>query len=91
MIYTLYFSRNAEKSIKKWRKSNPILYKKLEEILNEIIQHPREGSGRPEPLRGGGDITYSRRISGQHRIVYDIYDTMIEVHVLEVEGHYDDK
>ena len=44
MIYALYFSRNAEKSIKKWRKSNPILYKKLEAILDEIIQHPREGS-----------------------------------------------
>ena len=55
------------------------------------MDHPRTGTGHPEPLKGGGDITYSRRISGQHRIVYDIYDVRITVLVISVEGHYGDK
>lgn len=64
---------------------------KLCKILNEIVEHPRESTGHPEPLKGGKNITWSRRISGFNRIIYDIYDDVITVLVLEVEGHYDDK
>lgn len=53
--------------------------------------HPRTGIGHPEPLKSGGGITYSRRISAHDRIIYDIYDDTITVLVIEVEGHYDDK
>lgn len=36
-------------------------------------------------------MTYSRRISGQARLIYDIYEKKVTVLVLTVEGHYDDK
>lgn len=83
MKYKVDFTKDAQKVIKKWKKSNPILFKKLVAILDEISMHPRTGIGHPEPLRGGNDITYSRRISAHDRIIYDIYD--------DVEGHYNDK
>ena len=34
---------------------------------------------------------WSRRISAHDRIIYDIYEDVITVLVLEVEGHYNDK
>ena len=37
------------------------------------------------------DITYSRRISGKDRIIYDIYDDVLVVLIISVKGHYDDK
>lgn len=37
------------------------------------------------------DITYSRHLSGQDRIIYDIYDEVVTVLVIELEGHYNDK
>lgn len=91
MNYRINFSKTAQKIIKKWAKSNPTLYKKLREILNDITLHPRTGIGHPEPLVGSKDITYSRRITAHDRIIYDIYDEEITVLVIDVEGHYHDK
>ena len=91
MKYKVDFTKDAQKVVKKWKKSNPILFKNLVTILDEISMHPRTGIGHPEPLRGGNDITYSRRISAHDRIIYDIHDETVTVLVIDVEGHYDDK
>ena len=91
MKYLIEFSSTADKSISKFKKSNPILFKKLVEIILDISQHPRTGKGHPEALKCGGGTMYSRRISAQHRIVYDVYDDMVCVLILTVEGHYSDK
>ena len=91
MSYRVKIMPAAEKSIKKWKKSNAGLHKKFLNLLSELSEHPRTGIGHPEPLRGGNDITWSRRISAHDRIVYDIYDNELVVRVIEVEGHYGDK
>lgn len=38
-----------------------------------------------------GDVTYSRHITKNDRIIYDIYDEEIIVLVLKLEDHYKDK
>ncbi len=91
MNYSIEFSSNAQKVVKKWKKSNPLAFRKLYSLLPELERHPRVGTGHPEPLKGGDGITYSRRLSAHDRIVYDIYDDIVTVLVLEVEGHYRDK
>lgn len=73
MTYELKFSPPVEKAAKKWKKSNPSVYKKFVKILAELVEHPRTGLGHPEPLRGGGEITWSRHITAHDRIIYDIY------------------
>ena len=88
MSYSVRIMPAAEKSIKKWKKSNAGLHKKFVSLLSELSEHPRTGIGHPEPLRGGNDITWSRHISAHDRIVYDIYDNELVVLVIEVEGHY---
>jgi len=35
--------------------------------------------------------TYSRRLTAFDRIIYDVYDDIVNVLVIELEGHYDDK
>lgn len=91
MIYNIDFTPTVTKALAKYKKSNPTQYKKLSKLLVDIQQHPREGMGHPEPLKGGNDVTYSRHITAKDRIVYNIYDETITVLVLDVEGHYDDK
>lgn len=91
MSYTVTIANSAQKVLKKWKKSNPNLFSKTVIILEELIEHPRTGTGHPEPLRGGNNITYSRHITAHDRIIYDVFDDKIEVHVIEVGGHYDDK
>lgn len=90
-MYTIDFDPKLEKILKKWKKSNPIFFKKLTKILLAIQQDPRHGIGHPEQLVKGSDITYSRHISAHDRIIYDIYDMEVHVLVLELEGHYNDK
>lgn len=72
MMYAVEFSKVAGKTLKRWKKSNPVLFKKASAILMDIMEHPRTGIGHPEPLVGGKDITYSRHITAQDRIIYDI-------------------
>ncbi len=90
-MYTIDFVPPVKKIIAKWKKSNPILYKKLRKILLAIQENPRQGIGHPEALIGGKGITYSRHISAHNRIIYDIYESEIHILVIELEGHYDDK
>lgn len=91
MIYKIDISSNAAKIIKKWKKSNPVAFKKLYKLIPELEQHPRTGTGHPEALKGGNDITWSRHITANDRIIYDIYDDVVTVMIVELEGHYKDK
>ena len=97
-MYTIRVSDGVDKVIAKWKKSNPNLFKKYKKIYKELLEHPKTGLGHPEALRGGGDITWSRHITAHDRIIYDIYEEVVEVYILvvevyilEVEGHYNDK
>ena len=91
MMYAVEFSKATGKTLKKWKKSNPVLFKKASAILMDIMEHPRTGLGHPEPLVGGKDITYSRHITAHDRIISDIYDEHVYVLVIQLEEHYDDK
>ena len=91
MNYTIRISDEAEKVIAKYKKSNPINYKKLSKLLIEIAEHPRTGTEHPEPLVGGNNIKYSRRITGNDRVIYNIYDDIVVVLIVSVDGHYGDK
>ena len=91
MNYHIDFSSEAQRIVKKWKKSNPIAFKKLRSLIPELEKHPRSGTGHPEPLRGGEDIIYSRHITRNDRMIYEIYDDKVIVLIIELEGHYDDK
>ena len=91
MIYTIEYSKDADKTLRKWKKSNPRLFKKVTKILLDIMAHPRTGLGHPEALVGGNDITYSRHITADDRIIYDLYDDRVSVLIIHAEEHYNDK
>ena len=91
MMYIVEYSKAADKTLRKWKKSNPRLFKKAAKVLLDIMQHPRTGIGHPEALVGGNDITWSRHITADDRIIYDIYDERITVLIIQAESHYNDK
>lgn len=91
MTYTIRVSHGVDKVIAKWKKSNPDLFKKYRRIFEELLEHPKTGLGHPEPLKGGKEMTWSRHVTAHDRIIYDVYEDIVEVYVLEVEGRYNDK
>ena len=91
MIYQLEFSPRALEDLEKIKKSgNKAILNKLRTILQELMEHPLTGSGKPEKLRYRDNV-YSRRLSSKDRIVYSIYDNLVKVNILQMMGHYDDK
>ena len=72
-------------------KSEPKAYAKAGRFLKELEEHPRTGTGHPEPLKGQPANRWSREITKKHRMVYRIFDTEVLVEVLAAYGHYDDK
>ena len=93
MIYELQYKPSAKKEIEKIKRSgNKALFKKLTELLHEIIEHPRTGTGQVEQLKHYPfKQTWSRRLNQEYRIVYEIHDDTVVVKVISLLGHYGDK
>ncbi len=92
MTYKLVFSEIALDDIKKHKKSGDKgVLKKLEKLLNELMEHPTTGSGQPEQLKHELTGLYSRKINQKHRLVYSIDKEIVTVHVLSAWAHYGDK
>lgn len=90
-MYTLTFAPQALEDLARLKKSEPIAFKKAGILLGELQEHPKTGTGKPEPLSGERSGQWSRRISQKHRLVYEIEDEVVRVAVLSSYGHYDDK
>ena len=92
MSYDIQYTGEAEKDFERHRKSgNKKLLQKIDALLNELREHPRTGTGKPEQLKHYEVPTWSRRISREHRLVYRIQNEVVIVLVLSAYGHYDDK
>lgn len=42
MMYKIEFSKGATKTVAKYKKYNPVLYKKLVNLLDELTEHPAQ-------------------------------------------------
>lgn len=68
--------------------NNPIILKKIRQLLEIIPETPYSGIGKPEPLKHHLSRLWSRRINQEHRLVYEVIeaDNVILIHSLK--GHY---
>ncbi|MCB9202932.1 MAG: Txe/YoeB family addiction module toxin [Flavobacteriales bacterium] len=82
----IYFE-SAEKQLNYFKKTNQIkILKKIRELLENILETPYEGIGKPEALKYEFTGLWSRRINKEHRIVYEIKNNFLIIHSLK--GHY---
>ena len=89
MTYTVTFSQESQKHIEKFERSgNQVLLRKIVALIAELAEHPREGTGKPEMLKGNLAGYWSRRINREHRLVYSIDDDIVTVCVISAKGHY---
>ena len=81
------FTKQADSDLDYFYKSgNKQAVKKIKELLESIKISPFEGIGQPEPLKYNLSGTWSRRINGTDRLVYEVEDDI--VHILSLKGHY---
>ncbi len=90
MMYKIIYSQKAEKDLARLLKDEQPAYKKALKLIAELYEHPRTGTGHPEPLKGRPN-QWSRHITQKHRLVYEINDDEVIVLVLTAYKHYNDK
>ncbi len=84
----IIFTKQAIKDIDFWKKSgNKPIREKITELLKAIKEDPYKGTGKPEPLKYSLAGSWSRRINKEHRIVYEVVDSVI--YIQSVKGHYE--
>lgn len=90
-MYEIEYTEIAKEHIRLLSANEPAAFKKVSQLLLELMDHPKTGTGHPEQLKGEPNGRWSRRITKKHRLVYEIHDKQVLVLVLTAYGHYEDK
>ena len=91
MIYRVEFKATAQEHLYRLAKDEPRAFEKAQRLIEELKEHPKTGTGHPEPLKGKPEGRWSRRITDKHRLVYRINENEVIVLILTAYGHYEDK
>ena len=69
-----------------WQVEDRQILKRINALIRDIQRDPFNGIGKPEGLRGDLSGFWSRRITGEHRLVYkmDAGDLIL----VQLRGHY---
>ena len=73
-----------------WQREDIRALERLNGLIEECRRDPFRGTGKPEPLRKNLSGWWSRRITGEHRLVYRIRGTgeAQAIEVLSCRYHY---
>ncbi len=82
----LIFSKNAWEDYISWQEDKKTL-KKINDLIKEIQRNSFHGTGKPEPLKFDLKGFWSRRIDGEHRIVYQVIEK--DLLIYSCRYHYD--
>lgn len=66
----LIFSEQAWEDYLYWQAHDRKLLERINSLIKECSRTPFAGTGKPEPLRGSLSGWWSRRITQEHRLVY---------------------
>lgn len=81
------FSSDAFEQYQYWQETDRKILQKLNQLLRECQRTPLVGTGKPEPLKGQLAGAWSRRITQEHRLVYEV-DAQ-NVFVISCRYHYE--
>jgi toxin YoeB len=80
------FGPEFREDLKYWVTHDRKLSLRLLMIVEDAIRSPFEGLGKPEPLKFELSGAWSRRLTGEHRLVYKVYADRVEF--LAARFHY---
>ena len=87
------FTPNGWEDLEYWITNDPDTVTRIKDLIKSISQDPFKGLGKPEPLKYDLKGYWSRRITGEHRIVYKVSGTKgvdQKCLIIQCRFHYDD-
>jgi len=88
------FTKNAWEDFEYWIETDKDIVVKIKELIKPIKDNPFKGLGKPEPLKHGLKGYWSRRITGEHRLVYQVSGKKgvdQKCVIIQCRYHYDSK
>ena len=85
-MWTPYYTRQAQKDAKKIAEAG--LKEQTQALLDILEQNPFQNPPAYEKLVGDLSGAYSRRITIQHRLVYQVYKKEKAVKIIRLWTHY---
>jgi len=82
----ILFTAIAFEQYNDWQIENKQVFAKLKKLIKESAKTPFEGTGNPEALKHELSGYWSRRITGEHRLVYRVEETFIKI--IACKFHY---
>ncbi|NMF86251.1 Txe/YoeB family addiction module toxin [Nodosilinea sp. P-1105] len=80
------FDTDALEDLAWWIQQDRKTALRIVKLIKEIQRTPFTGTGKPEPLKHELQGCWSRRITQEHRLVYEIKDDKIRI--LACRYHY---
>lgn len=70
-----------------WASENQKIHARIVQLISDIQRNPFAGIGKPEPLKHKLKGLWSRRITDEHRLIYQITDEQIII--VQRRFHYE--
>jgi toxin YoeB len=73
-----------------WQQTDEKILNSINDLIKDIKRDPFKGLGKPEPLKHTLQGWWSRRISGEHRLVYRVSgkDDNQQLDIVQCRYHY---
>jgi toxin YoeB len=73
-----------------WAENDPAMLARVSKLIEAVRRSPFQGIGKPEPLKNELRGWWSRRIDGEHRLVYRVTGSGDEqrVEIAQCRHHY---
>ena len=75
----LIFSDKAWDDYLYWQQTDKKNLKKINQLIKDIKRNPFDGIGKPEPLKHELSGFWSRRITDEHRVVYEVNEHSLAI------------
>lgn len=82
----IFWDKTAWEDYLYWQGTDKKVLRKINSLVKECQRTPFEGIGKPESLRQNLSGFWSRRITGEHRLVYKVEDDVL--YLAQCRYHY---
>ena len=82
----LVFTPQAWEDYTHWQQADRSMLKRINRLIDDALRSPAKGIGKPEPLKYGIAGAWSRRITDEHRLVYQVHNE--DLVILQARYHY---
>ena len=82
----IFWDKTAWEDYLYWQDNDKKVLRKINSLIKECQPTPFEGIGKPEPLRQNLTGFWSRRITGEHRLVYKSENEVL--YIAQCRYHY---